>query len=162
MSNLTKFVAGLIGMVLMAIVASWQLFMFVVMRDPSGLSAAGGRSHLWGAAIASAIACTAGSLMYYFFIRYEKHKWSKVEMIPTGPLLTALGGNPFINPPASVPFDAKRWRLANAWLSDGQADDRTPMDGSVIDNGETGSGQRAFARRTHQLMFKKWSQARHD
>ena len=104
MSNLSKFVAGLIGMVLMAIVASWELFMFVVMRDPSGLSTAGGRSHLWWAAIASTIACTAGSLMYYFFIRYEKQKWSKVEMTPTGPLLTPLGENPFINPPASVPF----------------------------------------------------------
>ena len=162
MSNLSKFVAGLVGMVLMAIVASWEIFMFAVLRDPSGLSTAGGRSHLWWAAIAGAIACIACSLMSYFFIRYEKLKWSKVQMTPTGPLLTTLGGNRFINPLASVPFDAKRWRLANAWLSDGQADDRTPMDGSVIDSGETGSGQRAFARRTHQLMFKKWSQARHD
>jgi hypothetical protein len=162
-SNLSKFVAGLVGMVLMAIVASWELFMFVVMRDPSGLSTTGGRSHLWWGAIAGAIACAAGSLMFYFFNRYEKTKWSKVQMTPTGPLPTALGGNAFINSTAtSVPFDAKRWALANAWLSDGQADDRTPMDGSVIDRGETGSGQRAFARWTHQLMFKKWSQARHD
>lgn len=162
MSNLSKFVAGLIGMVLMAIVASWEIFMFVVMRDPSGLSTAGGRSHLWWAAIVGTIACIAGSLMSYFFIRYEKLKWSKVQMTPTGPLLTTLGGNRFINSPASVPFDGKRWALANAWLSDGQADDRTPMDGSVIDRDETASGQRAFARQTHQLMFKKWSQARHD
>ena len=162
MSSLSKFVAGLVGMVLMAIIASWEIFMFAVMKDPSGLSTAGGKSHLWRAAIAGTIACVTGSLMSYFFIRYEKLKWSKVQMTPTGPLLTALGGNRFSNLPASVPFDAKRWMLANAWLSDGQADDRTPMDGSVIDRGETGSGQRAFARRTHQLMFKKWSQARHD
>jgi hypothetical protein len=52
--------------------------------------------------------------------------------------------------------------LANAWLTEGEADDRTPMDGSVKASGETESGHRAFARRTHQLMFKKWSQARHD
>ena len=129
MSNLSKFVAGLVGKVLMAIVPSWEIFMFAVMRDPSGLSTAGGRSHLWWAAIAGAIACIAGSLMSYFFIRYEKHKWPKVEITSTGPLLTTLGGNRFSNSPASVPFDAKRWRLANAWLSDGQADVRTPMDG---------------------------------
>jgi membrane protein YqaA with SNARE-associated domain len=157
-NNLSKFVAGLVGMVLMAIVASWELFMFVVMRDPSGLSAAGGRSHLWWAAITGSIACIAGSLMSYFFVRYEKNKWSKVKMTPTAPLLTTLGGNLF----TSVPFDAKRWALAGAWLSEGQADDRTPMDGSVIDSVETESGRRASARRTHQLMFKKWSQARHD
>jgi hypothetical protein len=36
------------------------------------------------------------------------------------------------------------------------------MNGSVNDNGGTPSVQRSFARRTHQAMFKKWSQARHD
>ena len=161
-SNLSKFVAGLVGMVLMTVVVSWNLFTFVAMRGPSGLSTTGGRSDLWWAAIAGAMACTAGSLMFYFFSRYQKNKWSKVEMTPTGPLPIALGGNAFINDPGSVPFDARRWAAANAWLSEGQADDRMPMDGSVIASGETGSGQRALARRTHQLMFKTWSQARHD
>jgi hypothetical protein len=145
----------------MAIVASWELFMFVVMRDPSGLSAVGGRSHLWWAAITGTTACIAGSLMSYFFSRYEKNKWSRVKTTPAGPL-TTLGGNAFLNLRAAAPFDAKRWALANAWLSEGQADDRMPMDGSVIDRGETASGQRAFARLTHQLRFKKWSQARHE
>ena len=84
MSNLSKFVAGLVGMVLMAVVASWDLFMFVVMRDSSGLSTAGGRSHLWWAAIGGTTACIAGSLMYYFFTRYEKNKWSKVQPAPNG------------------------------------------------------------------------------
>jgi hypothetical protein len=59
-------------------------------------------------------------------------------------------------------FDSVRWAQLNPWLLEGQADDRTPMDGSVKDSGETLSGQRAFARRRHQAMFKKWSQARHD
>ena len=162
MSNLSKFVTALIGMVLMAVVASRELFLFVVMRHPSGLSTAAGRFDLWMGSVAGITACIAGGLMSYFFSRHEKIKWSKVEMTPTGPLLTALGGNAFINSPASVPFDAKRWPLANAWLPAAQADDRTPMDGSVTDSGQTASGQRAFARRTHQLMFKKWSQARHD
>jgi hypothetical protein len=85
-----------------------------------------------------------------------------VELTPTGPSLTAFEGNPFINPPAPGQFDAEHWALANPWLSEGQADDRMPMDGSVTHSGQTPSGQRAFARLTHQLMFKRWSQARHD
>lgn len=64
--------------------------------------------------------------------------------------------------PARAEFDQLRWAQLNPWLSEGQADDRTPMNGTVKDSGETPSGQRAFARRSHQAMFKKWSQARHD
>jgi hypothetical protein len=59
-------------------------------------------------------------------------------------------------------FDPGRWALLNPWLSEGQPDDRTPMNGSVKDSGGTPSVQRSFARRSHQAMFKKWSQARHD
>ena len=81
-------------------------------------------------------------------------------MTPTGPLLTPLAIN-LATSPARVPFNARRWALANSWLVK-QPDDRTPMDGSVRDSGQTSSGQRSFARRTHQLMFKKWSQERHD
>jgi hypothetical protein len=66
------------------------------------------------------------------------------------------------NSPAQAEFDPIRWALLNPWLSEGQPDDRTPMNGSVKDSGGTPSVQRSFARRTHQAMFKKWSQARHD
>lgn len=158
MSNILKFVSAFIVLLLMTLVVSRQLFLFAVMRDPSGLSIAGGSSHLWLAAIAGVVACVAGALMFYFFSRYAKHKWFKVEMTATGPL-TSLTANPL---KSAVPFNALRWALANPWLAEGQPDDRTPMDGSVTDSGQTPSGQRAFARRSHQLMFKKWSQARHD
>lgn len=67
-----------------------------------------------------------------------------------------------INSQTHVSFDPARWALANPWLSEGQADDRIPMDGAVEDADRTPSEHRAFARRSHQLMFKKWSQARHD
>jgi hypothetical protein len=59
-------------------------------------------------------------------------------------------------------FDPIRWAQLNPWLSEGQPDDRTRMNGSVKDSGGIPSVQRAFARRSHQTMFKKWSQARHD
>jgi len=65
------------------------------------------------------------------------------------------------NSPTPAEFDPIRWALLNPWLSEGQPDDRTQMNGSVEDSGETPSVQRSFARRTHQSMFKKWSQARH-
>jgi hypothetical protein len=59
-------------------------------------------------------------------------------------------------------FDSVRWAQLNPWLSEGQADDRSPMNGSVKDIEGAPSVQRSFARRRHQAMFKKWSQARHD
>ena len=162
MSHISKFVAALVALLAMAIIASRQVFLSVVTRDPSGLSSGGGRSHLWLALGAGLIACIAASLMFRFFGLHQKIKSSRVKLTRTGPLLTALGGNPFINSPATVPFDSERWSLVSPWLSEGQRDDRIPMDGSVRDSIETPSGQRSSARRTHQLMFKKWSQERHD
>lgn len=64
--------------------------------------------------------------------------------------------------PTQATFDPLRWALLNPWLSEGQPDDRTPMNGSVKDSGGPPSVQRSFARRTRQAMFKKWSQARRD
>ena len=67
-----------------------------------------------------------------------------------------------INSQTGEPFDPASWVLANPWLSEGQSDDRTPMNGAVEKSDRTRSSLRAFARRSHQLMFKKWSQARRD
>jgi len=66
------------------------------------------------------------------------------------------------NSPIPAEFDPMRWAQLNPWLSEGQQDDRTPMDGSVKDSGGPPTVQRSFARRSHQTMFKKWSQTRHD
>ena len=162
MSYMSKFIGALISLLLMAIVASRQLFLFAGLRDTSGLSITGGKSHLWLAVSASVTACLAGGLMFRFFNRYENDKWSRAAMTLGGPLLTPIVNNPSANSAAPIPFDQIRWARANPWLAEGQADDRTPMDGSVTDSGETPPGQRAFGRRIHQLMFKKWSQARHD
>lgn len=160
MSNLAKFVMAVVGLVAMLLVASRQLFLFIVMKDPSGLSVAGEVPHLWLAAMAGAIACVASGLMFYFFNRHENNKWSKVVMTPTGPLFTTGTINrATLTVPA--PFNPRRWAFANSWLVK-QPDDRTPMDGSVRNSGQTPSGQRSFARRNHQLMFKKWSQERHE
>lgn len=163
MSSMSKFVAALIGMLVMLIVTSRQLFLFAVFRGPQGfLDSKTGRYHLWLSIGACITACIAGSLMFRFFGRHEKNKWSKVALTPAGPLLTPIVHNPSTNSPAPLRFDAIRWARANPWLLEGQADDRIPMNGSVADSSGIPSEQRAFARRFHQLMFKKWSQTRHD
>ena len=64
--------------------------------------------------------------------------------------------------PTQPEFDPVRWAQLNPWLSEGQADDRTPMNGSVKDSVGAPSVQRAGARKRHQVMFKKWSQGRRD
>ena len=67
-----------------------------------------------------------------------------------------------VDSPAEAEFDPVRWAQLNPWLSGGQADDRIPMNGSVKDSGGAPAVQRSIARRRHQTMFKKWSQARND
>lgn len=59
-------------------------------------------------------------------------------------------------------FDPLKWARDNPWLVEGQADDRLPVSGAVSTSGGTPAEQRSLARSTHQAMFKKWSQARHD
>jgi hypothetical protein len=156
MSYMSKFVAALVGLMVMALVASRQLFLFTVFRGPQGFfDSQGGRYHLWLALSAGITACIAGILMFHFFLRHERNRWSKVPMALSGDNLSTIALMP-------LPFDPISWALANPWLSEGQADDRRPMNGSVADSSGTPSAQRAFARRSHQAMFKEWSQARHD
>ena len=68
----------------------------------------------------------------------------------------------FVPAKLRIPTEVDPRYQAVPYIPIGQADDRNPMDGSVKDSGEAPPGQRAFARRRHQLMFKKWSQARRD
>lgn len=91
MTDLTKFVMALVGLLLMALVASRQLFLFAVFQDPLGfLDSQSGRHHLWLSIGAGIAACIAASLMFRFFSLHEKTKWSKVETTPTGPPINRL------------------------------------------------------------------------
>ncbi len=62
----------------------------------------------------------------------------------------------------SVALDNARWTFVNEWRVESQGDDRLPMNGAVANAGQPASGQRAFARRAHQLRYKQWSKERHD
>jgi hypothetical protein len=58
--------------------------------------------------------------------------------------------------------DAAHWAFINQWQVAEQSDDRRPMNGAVANDGGMPSVQRSFARRSHQLSYKKWSKERHD
>jgi hypothetical protein len=65
--SMSKFVAALISLLIMAIIASRQLFLFAVFRSPASLiKIQGGRSHLWLVFSAGITACIAGGLMFHF------------------------------------------------------------------------------------------------
>lgn len=159
---MSKFVAASISLLIMAIFAGRQLFLFTVFRSQQDfLNSPGGRYHLWLALSAGISACIAGGLMFHFFLRHERSKWSKEPRVPVRTLINAISDTPSKSfTPA--PFDAIRWALRNPWLSEGQPDDRRPMNGAVEVSTGSSSERRATARRTHQLMYKAWSQARHD
>ena len=65
----TKFVAAAVGLFVMAIAASRQLYLWVVFRTPQGLlDTQGGRYHLWLAIGAVVMACIAAGFMFLFFL----------------------------------------------------------------------------------------------
>ena len=98
--------------------------------------------------------------MFNLLQRRERNRRSKAavrsssEQSPAG---SEMAGN------ESKPrFDPIKFAQANPWLAEGQADDRIPVNGVVPASDGSPAEKRSLARRTHQLMFKKWSQARHD
>lgn len=64
--------------------------------------------------------------------------------------------------------DKFRWAFFSAWQVEAQTNDRSPMPAVPAQNRLTGSfepsasAQRSTTRRKQQVMFKEWSQARHD
>ena len=151
MSQAAKTVS-IIGFIAVTIAASRSLYLIVFQeRGNYGLSLA----------IATAIiACIAGALMFHLFRHDESD--SSVTSIPLPPTTQTLPVklSHKVTPPK--PFDAIAWKRRNPWLTAGQADDRIPMLGSVGDGNGSSSGHPSSARLTHQMMYKKWSQARHD
>jgi len=137
------------GFVLSVILVSRYLYLFAL-RDSDSFAQAGNYG-LWltGAAV---LTCITGGLMFYFFLRHEDNSSATHWFLEPA---TVTSTTP-------EPFDIQRWEKLNPWLIEGQADDRIPMSGAASDGNGSLSERRSTARRTHQMMFKKWSQARHD
>ena len=158
-----KFVAAMVGMLVMAIIASRQLYLFVVFRNADGLlDPQGGRYHLWLAAGAILIAAIAACLMFLFFLGRGKSERPEVSVSPRESQTALPNVKPNANSLAVDHFNAARWAQQNEWCVEGQADDRRQMNGSVVKSIGSASGQRADARLAHQAMYKEWSRERHD
>src|SRR4051812_32046736 len=145
----------------MTVAASRQLFLFVGSKNSPGLlEAQGGRIHLWFALGALAIAAVASGLMFLFYLGHEKIKAPK-------PLLNSLQPRTDKVKPSSRGRDRSRddadrskWARMNGWTVEGQANDRTPVNGAVESSSGSASARRSSARRNHQMMYREWSDAR--
>ena len=144
--SIIKFVAAAVVMIMMAIAASRQLYLFVVFRDADGnLGVQGGKYHLWLATGASLLACMAACLMFRFFLSHGKSKLS--ESISTlAPRPGQITVDPNANSPTLGHFDAISWAQRNEWCIKGQADDRRPLNGKVGASLGSASAQRSAAR----------------
>lgn len=153
--SMTKFAAASVAVIVMALVASRQLYLFAASRSGEGLvDARGGGAHLWLAAGALLAASVAACLMFLFFLGVGK------SVPPEVPASTGIKSN--TNSPSRAQFNAERWGESNEWCVAGQADDRRPMSGGVMRGTGSASARRAAARLTHQGRYKVWAQARHD
>jgi hypothetical protein len=156
MNRLSKPVS-VVGFFLSVILVSRYLYLFTF-RDSHGFAQAG-HYGLWLTG-AVGIACITAGLMFYFFLRHEDNSSTTHGFLApaTGSARDALT----VKSTTGEPFDIKRWEKLNPWLIEGQADDRMPMLGAADEGNGSLSERRSTARRTHQMMFKKWSQTRHD
>lgn len=159
----TKFVAAVVGMLVMAIIASRQLYLFVVFRNQQGLlDTQGGRYHLWLAGGATLMACLAGGLMFLFFLGRGRSERSEVpeSSLELRPAFIKI--KPDASSLPQDQFNVVPWAQLNEWCVEGQADDRSPMNGSVVVSLGSASARRADARLMHQVMYKEWARERHD
>lgn len=158
LSKMAKTVS-VVGFVVMTIAGSRLLYLFIS-RDSQGFSL-GGINGLWVSIGVTVISCIAGGLMFYSFLHHDRDMLSQTVRDPIQPATQSLGID-LTQTATSKTFDLIAWEKLNPWLIEGQADDRMPMLGSAGVNNGSASVRRSTARRTHQRMFKEWSQARHD
>jgi len=151
---------SVVGFVVIMIAASSYLYL-LTSRDSQDFSQ-WRNNRLWLTLGVAVIACSAAGLVFYFFLRHHTDKSSKMLMAHLRPLTQSPRVDLTHKVTAPVAFDFIAWQNLNPWLVEGQADDRMPMLGAAGDGNGSLSERRSTARRTHQMMYKKWSQARHD
>ena len=71
-NNLAKLLAG-IGLALLAAIAAWQFYVFVVFTDVNGVAdVQGGRIHLWIAIAIAVVTCIAAVFFISKFLLYDR------------------------------------------------------------------------------------------
>lgn len=110
------------------------------------------------------IAATAILVITFSLILLRYFKWnqSQVKMVPLESSPAIATGNRRPNAPAPNRFDAIHWAQINSWQVEAQTNDRKQMNASVPVGIGSASSRRAGARQMHQVMYKQWSQERHD
>lgn len=64
---------AVIGLALLAAVAAWQFYLFVIFKDVNGVAdAQGGRVHLWAAIGIAFVTCVAGVFLISKFLLYDR------------------------------------------------------------------------------------------
>ena len=72
-NSLIKTLTVVIGLALLAAVATWQFYLFVVFTDANGVAdVQGGRVHLWVAILIAFVTCIAGVFFVSQFLRYDR------------------------------------------------------------------------------------------
>lgn len=72
-SSLTKMLAVVIGLVILAAVAAWQFYLFVVFKDVNGVTdLQGGRIHLWVAIAIAVVTCVGAVFLTAKLLRYDR------------------------------------------------------------------------------------------
>jgi glycerol-3-phosphate acyltransferase PlsY len=72
-NNLTKTVAAVIGLALLAAVAAWQFYVFVTFTDVKGVAdVQGGRVHLWIAIAIALVTCIAAVFLISKSLLYDR------------------------------------------------------------------------------------------
>ena len=71
--NLTKMLTAVIGLALLAGVAAWQFYLFVVFKDVNGVAdVQGGRIHLWFAIGIAFVTCIGAVFLISKFLSYDR------------------------------------------------------------------------------------------
>jgi hypothetical protein len=158
----THFAAAVVGMFVMALIASRQFYLFVVFRNQQGLlDTQGGRYHLWLGGGAILLACLAGGLMFLFHMGRGMSEQAEAPASSLKQRPIFINAKPNANSLSRDQFKTATWGQRNEWCVAGQADDRRPMNGSVGTSLGSTSARRADARLAHQVMYREWARERH-
>ena len=72
-SSLSKRLMAVLGLALLAAVAAWQFYLFVVFKDVNGTAdVQGGRMHLWIAIAIAVVTCVAGVFLISKLLTYDR------------------------------------------------------------------------------------------
>ena len=95
------------------------------------------------------------SLALMLWLAYAYHKRREAN-------LQAMAPANALRHPSSRALKSESSSIVHKWQRVGQQDDRRIVNGSVVTRETPSTVHRSSARKSHQLMYKRWSMERHD